>query len=353
MAASVSLPRCPSSAIRSSFIPPTFSAVSPLRRPPTSAIPPCVPHLLSGHSSEPHQVHPSRRTSRGISSFVTHCSSSQENSVSMAAASTQTLIPPAIIVGAGRVGLALAKMGNGDFLVKRGEAIVPDAAPPSGPIIICTRNDALESIIDATPARRRDDLVFIQNGMLEPLLGSKGLAHSTQVLVYFAVAKLGEDPTDGKTDLNPEGLTTATGKWAQSVADRLHSKGLSCHVVEGEEFTKRQLEKLIWISAFMLVGVHSGGVSVGEVEAAHAEEVDQLVRELASAAEEEKGVKFDGGLEERLRAYARSVAHYPTALKEFSWRNGWFWSMSQRQLARGQRDPTPLHSAWLQEMKAV
>jgi hypothetical protein len=28
-----------------------------------------------------------------------------------------------------------------------------------------------------------------------------------QVLVYFAVAKLGEKPTDGKTDVNPEGLT--------------------------------------------------------------------------------------------------------------------------------------------------
>jgi hypothetical protein len=28
-----------------------------------------------------------------------------------------------------------------------------------------------------------------------------------QVLVYFAVAKLGDKPTDGKTDVNPEGLT--------------------------------------------------------------------------------------------------------------------------------------------------
>jgi hypothetical protein len=28
-----------------------------------------------------------------------------------------------------------------------------------------------------------------------------------QVLVYFAVAKLGDQPTDGKTDVNPEGLT--------------------------------------------------------------------------------------------------------------------------------------------------
>jgi hypothetical protein len=33
-----------------------------------------------------------------------------------------------------------------------------------------------------------------------------------QVLVYFAVAKMGDKPTDGKTDVNPEGLT-AGGGW--------------------------------------------------------------------------------------------------------------------------------------------
>jgi hypothetical protein len=31
-----------------------------------------------------------------------------------------------------------------------------------------------------------------------------------QVLVYFAVAKKGDPPTDGKTDVNPEGLTAGT-----------------------------------------------------------------------------------------------------------------------------------------------
>ena len=39
-----------------------------------------------------------------------------------------------------------------------------------------------------------------------------------QVLVYFAVAKLGDKPQDGRTDTNPEGLTAATGKHA----GRLH-----------------------------------------------------------------------------------------------------------------------------------
>lgn len=40
------------------------------------------------------------------------------------------------------------------------------------------------------------------------------------MLVYFAVAKKGEKPTDGKTDVNPEGLTAGVegvekcGRWA-------------------------------------------------------------------------------------------------------------------------------------------
>jgi len=36
-----------------------------------------------------------------------------------------------------------------------------------------------------------------------------------QLLVYFAVAKQGDTPTDGKTDVNPEGLTAAYGPHAQ------------------------------------------------------------------------------------------------------------------------------------------
>lgn len=69
--------------------------------------------------------------------------------------------------------------------------------------------------------------------MLEPYLASKGLQAATQVLVYFAVAKAGDTPTDGKTDVNPEGLTAATGKWAEAVAARLQSAGLSCKVSSG------------------------------------------------------------------------------------------------------------------------
>ena len=78
--------------------------------------------------------------------------------------------PPAAIVGGGRLGEAFAQMGLGeDVIVRRGEAI-PDT---EGPIYVCTRNDALESVIAAVPESRQEDLVFMQNGVLMPFLEAK------------------------------------------------------------------------------------------------------------------------------------------------------------------------------------
>lgn len=55
-------------------------------------------------------------------------------------------------------------------------------------------------------------------------------------------------------------------------------------------------------------------------------QVDSLIKELSSAAAAEKGLLFDEGMEDRLCAYSRAVAHFPTAVKEvnskkLSWMN--------------------------------
>lgn len=262
-----------------------------------------------------------------------------------------TKVVPAIIIGGGRVGRALQDTGNGDdVLVKRGESVPPDFV---GPILVCTRNDDLEAVLQFTPRSRWNDLVFFQNGMLEPWLQSKGLSNADQVLAYFAVSKLGESPIDGTTDTNPEGLTAAYGKWASAVAARLNAGGLSCKVLDKEAFQKQMLEKLIWISAFMLVGARHPGATVGVVEKEFRPEVSSLIAELASAAALEKQVVFEEAMEDRLCAYSRAVAHFPTAVKEFKWRNGWFYSLSEKAIAAGKPDPCPLHTAWLKELKVV
>ncbi|VAI91318.1 unnamed protein product [Triticum turgidum subsp. durum] len=191
--------------------------------------------------------------------------------------------------------------------------------------------------------------------MLEPWLESKGLAGANQVLAYFAVSRLGEPPVDGITAANPEGLTAAFGAWAPAV-------------LEKGAFEKQMLEKLIWISAFMLVGARHPGATVGAVEKEYCSEVSSLIVELASVAAAERGLSFDEGMEERLCAYSRAVAHYPTAVKEasptaanlcngtrspFKWRNGWFYSLTEKALTEGKPDPCPLHTAWLKEIKVI
>lgn len=45
-------------------------------------------------------------------------------------------------------------------------------------------------------------------------------------------------------------------------------------------------------------------------------QVSDLIAELAYAAAAEKGFDFEEGIEERLCAYSRAVAHFPTAVKE-------------------------------------
>ncbi|CAM9663480.1 unnamed protein product, partial [Hapterophycus canaliculatus] len=180
-----------------------------------------------------------------------------------------TTMAAATIVGGGRIGCALYDMGGGkDTLVGRADTI-PDS---DGPIYVCTRNDDLEDVISRTPSTKREDLVFLQNGVLEPLLKKHGLEKNTQALVYFAVSKKGDAPIDGVTDTNPEGLTSACGKWAGEFKERLTKGGLSCHELPEDRYTARMYEKHIWICAFMLVGaVHH--CNMGEVDADYADEV--------------------------------------------------------------------------------
>lgn len=58
--------------------------------------------------------------------------------------------------------------------------------------------------------------------------------------------------------MNPEGLTAACGEHAEAVAARLRKGGLSCKVLDRSTYKQSMLEKLIWISAVMLVGAKHG-----------------------------------------------------------------------------------------------
>ena len=71
----------------------------------------------------------------------------------------------------------------------------------SGPIYICTRNDDLDAIIDKVPDNRKEDLVFLQNGMLSPYLKSKGLLLNTAGRIQ-SIANLASHPLDNQSSAN-------------------------------------------------------------------------------------------------------------------------------------------------------
>lgn len=249
-----------------------------------------------------------------------------------------------VIIGHGRIGSLLYELnGKKDTLLTSRSDDIPNI---DGPIYVCTRNNDLEAIIDKCPPSKRENLVFVQNGILTPYLKNKGLEENTQALVYFAVSKLGQAPIDSITDTNPEGLTAVTGKWADDFKSRLNAADLACNVLDKELWTVAMLEKHIWICAFMAVGAKYG-CSVGQVERKHSEEIRTVIGELGRTATLETEVSFPAGLDDRLCAYARSVAHFPTALKEFEWRNGWFANISFKYVVQQKEDPCPSHTAIL------
>ena len=246
------------------------------------------------------------------------------------------------IVGAGRIGNFLFEQGQGDdLIIKRGQSIPPDAP---GPVYLCTRNDDLEDIITSCPPEKREDLVFLQNGMLEPLLRRHDLTLNTKANLYFAVPKLGAKPIDGITDTDPKGLTAVCGKWQGAFYERLTSTGLTCKILKERDFRRSMLEKLIWISVFNLIGAVHGNISMGEVARAHEKEVTEMSIELATMVRFTLTVGMLPNIEDRLLAYARAVKDFPTAIKEFEWRNGFFYKYSMLAKKNGLPDPSPMHT---------
>lgn len=256
------------------------------------------------------------------------------------------------IVGAGgRLGNLFVSAGEGDdLMITRGNAI-PEDAP--GPIYVCTGASEIEQVIIDCPESRREDLIFMQNGYLETVLRRHGCDDNTRANIYFAVPKVGKKPFGGRTPSNPDGLTCVTGKWAQAFQQRLEKVNMPCKVVFERDYRRSSLEKLIWISAFNLVGTVHGHVSMGEVADKHTEEIQDLVFEMGKMVRFTLTVGMGSDVDKRLLQYSRTVKDFPTAVKEFPWRNGFFYRYSQLALSRGLDDQTPMHTGYLEDGKKM
>ena len=249
---------------------------------------------------------------------------------------TSISVPPfATIVGNGRIGGALSEAGN-CVVLGRGDSI---EAGGEGPILLATRNDSLDDIIDKCPENRHKDLVFLQNGYLDDFLEKKGLSENSQVLLYLSVPAKGVSPTDGVTTFNPEGLTASMGEWAPAFADRLASIDLKCNVVTAKDYRPAMFEKLMWISTYMLVGAANSCTTVGDAGKEHSDLVEIIVKELVAAVSAKEGIEFPDGTLERLKSYTDVVADFPCGVKEFEWRNQYFWNLGD--------DAVPIHNGLL------
>lgn len=195
-------------------------------------------------SSRRHQ-HSSRMVV-GLSSSSAPNPSENDVATTSSGTATPPVVPSAEIVGGGRIGSLLAEAGH-CVVLGRKDTIDPTAE--GCPIFIATRNDALDSIIDHCPPNRRADLVFLQNGYLTEYLRHKGLDPDiTQALLYVSVTAKGVPAIDGVTTCNPEGLTAATGRHAQALADRLAALNLKCNVLDPVDFQPAMFEKLMYVA---------------------------------------------------------------------------------------------------------
>jgi hypothetical protein len=190
----------------------------------------------------------------------------------------------ALIVGAGKLGKALhGAMGfEGDVLLGRGEAIPADW---EGPVFVCVPHAELASVLDACPESKYDDLVFWQQPYIEPLLKRYAMTENTQVNAYFYINP-GRKPVDVTTDLQPEGLTTVTGKWAVAVTQRLARAELSCKLLNKRDFRRAAIERHIGVCALHAIGstqAHMGGragMTFGEVERFAWGELEVMVKQV-------------------------------------------------------------------------
>ncbi|MFK7930581.1 MAG: hypothetical protein AB8H79_20515, partial [Myxococcota bacterium] len=109
-----------------------------------------------------------------------------------------------VVIGAGRIGCALQRLAieNDEpcVLVSRTEHWDAVQGPPGDPILVATRNDDLQAVLERVPVYRRSDLVFIQNGALQPWLKAQRLHDTSRGLLFMAVPdresapQLGPDP---------------------------------------------------------------------------------------------------------------------------------------------------------------
>jgi ketopantoate reductase len=252
-----------------------------------------------------------------------------------------------VVFGAsGRIGSLLCSMTRGtarpvavtrisdDFGVDR--PLDNDAAP----IVVCTRNDDLDAVLERVHPSRHRHLVFVQNGTIRHWLAERGLADNGRGVLWVAVTHRGAEPVPG-------GPSVFTGPWASLIAEMMHGHGVDAQAVDAVAFAREEAVKLTWICATGVIGSATGH-GVEGIDAHHAADLEALVRELHPVMQHSPGLDLSADqLVARIQSYSARIPHFPARMKEWAWRNG-----AVVHTARSAGIPTPLHDAWIQRAKA-
>lgn len=230
------------------------------------------------------------------------------------------------IIGAGRVGTAL-QMACPDKvrLFTREDSLSSlDDLGDDDLVMIASRNDSLTPIHSSLSESAKGKAVFIQNGMLSPFLKKLKPSYAARAILYFAVSKKGEEA-------KPGGDTLICGPNAETLQDYFQQMNIPSKVVSESEMAKVEMEKLLWNSLLGLLGEYYQE-SVGETIEKHWEDIDELLGELLPVIEKDTGISFSlSSISKSLKDYSQEVAHFEARIKEWEWRNQWFFSALERQ----------------------
>jgi ketopantoate reductase len=232
-----------------------------------------------------------------------------------------------ILVGAGRIGLALARRaetkGTPTQLLGRHDRWDVLDQPAGQPIALCVRNDDLAVVLPRIPQHRHCDLLFLQNGMLRDWLAKQGLAQASRGLLFFAVADRTCDPAPG-------GVSPLWGHHAQEFANWLNALDLPAAAVTAQEFADIELEKLLWNCCLGVV-CQAQHCTATEAATMYASQLADLVAELAQVGRPALRAQADNeALTQRIISYSLQLGDYRAAVKEWPWRNGWFVAEAKR-----------------------
>lgn len=80
---------------------------------------------------------------------------------------------------------------------------------------------------------------------------------------------------------------------------------------------------------------------MGQAGAEYKNLVEQVITELVAAVQQKEGITFPDGTVVRLAAYTDVVSDFPCGVKEFEWRNQYFYNLGD--------SACPVHNSLLRE----